>query len=128
MTINRFEDLEIWQDARSLCKTIKELTCKTPFFNDFKLRDQIRSSSGSIMDNIAEGFGRGGNKEFMQFLSIANGSCNETRSQSYRSFDYEYITEPELNDLLERTEKLSGKISNFMTYLKKSELKGKKYK
>lgn len=128
MTINKFEDLEIWQDARTLCKTIKTLTYKTPFYNDFKLRDQIRSSSGSVMDNIAEGFGRGGNKEFSQFLSVARGSCTESRSQSYRAFDYEYINDDELNDLLDKTYKLFNKISNFMAYLKTSDFKGKKYK
>jgi len=128
MTISRFEDLEIWQDARSLCKTIKTLTCKTPFFNDFKLRDQIRSSSGSIMDNIAEGFERDGNKEFIQFLTIAKGSNGETRSQSYRAFDYDYITQKELDNLLEQTEALGKKIGNFIKYLKNSELKGKKFK
>ncbi|HBS84993.1 MAG: four helix bundle protein [Bacteroidetes bacterium GWF2_38_335] len=128
MTINHFEDLEIWQDARSLCKSINELTRIAPFCNDFRFRDQIKSSSGSIMDNIAEGFGRGGNKEFTQFLSIAQGSCSETKSQIYRAFDYEYINEATQNDLLDKTGKLSGKISNFMTYLKNSDLKGRKYK
>ena len=67
MTVKRFEDLEIWQEARELCKDIYRLTYVEPFVKDFKLRGQIRGSSGSIMDNIAEGFERGGNKEFIQF-------------------------------------------------------------
>jgi four helix bundle protein len=127
MKIERFEDLEIWQEARELCKFIFEITEKEPFCKDYKLRDQIRSSSGSIMDNIAEGFERGGNKEFVQFLSVAKGSCGEVRSQSYRAFDYKYIDQNILNELLERTINLSKHISGFMTYLKNSNLKGLKY-
>lgn len=80
-TIKRFEDLEIWQIARRLCKEVFNLTNKGPFLKDFKFRDQIRSSSGSIMDNIAEGFERSSRLEFVNFLSIAKGSAGETRSQ-----------------------------------------------
>ena len=127
MKIDRFEDLDIWKDARILCKLIFSITLKSPFCSDFKLRDQIRTSSGSVMDNIAEGFERGGNKEFIQFLSIAKGSCGECRSQSYRAFDYQYITEDILDDLILKTTQLSKKIASFITYLKKSEFKGSKY-
>ncbi len=88
MKIDKFEDLEIWQEARELCRYVFKLTSTGLFNKDYKFRDQIRSSSGSVMDNIAEGFERGGNKEFAQFLSIAKGSCGETRSQSYRALDY----------------------------------------
>ena len=128
MTINCFEDLEIWQDARELCKVIRIYTSREPFCMEFRFRDQMNSSSGSIMDNIAEGFDRDGKKEFIQFLSISKGSCSETRSQSYRAFDANYINQEELDDLLNRTQKISKKISNFMTYLKGSPLTGKKYK
>jgi len=128
MTINSFEDLEIWQEARGLVKYVFELTKKKDFSKDFKFRDQIRASSGSIMDNIAEGFERGGNKEFTQFLSIAKGSNGETRSQSYRAHDYSYINDAELNELLNKTTSIATKIGNLMEYLKKSEFKGKKYK
>jgi len=74
MTIERFEDLEIWQEARALCKRIFELTSISPFVSDFKLRDQIRSSSGSVMDNIAEGFERGGNKNLSSFITYLKNS------------------------------------------------------
>jgi four helix bundle protein len=127
MIIKKFEDLEIWQEARELCKFVFLITSNKPFCNDFRFRDQIRASSGSAMDNISEGFDRGGNKEFYQFLSISRGSCGEVRSQSYRAFDWNYISEIQLNELLERTEKLTRKTINLMHHLKTSSLKGSKY-
>ena len=128
MTVDKFEDLEIWKEARSLSKDIFQLTNRKPFRNDFKLKNQIKGSSGSTMDNIAEGFERDGNKEFIQFLSIAKGSCGETRSQSYRAYNYDYITQDELSDLRERCNQLNKKISSLMHYLKKSEYQGSKFK
>ena len=92
-TINRFEDLEIWQEARKLAKEIHIISIETGLKSDFKFKEQIKSSSGSVMDNIAEGFERDGNIEFRQFLSIAKGSAGETRSQLYRVFDFDYINE-----------------------------------
>ena len=127
MKIERFEDLDIWKEARELCKVIFDITSTEPFNKDYKFRDQIRASSGSAMDNIAEGFERGGNKEFIQFLGFAKGSCGEVRSQSYRAFDFKYIDQIILNDLIERSTNLSKHISGFMTYLKNSDLKGPKY-
>jgi len=120
MKITRFEDLDLWKDARALCRLIFKVTSRKPFCNDYRFRDQIRASSGSIMDNIAEGYERDGNKEFMQFLSIAKGSCGETRSQAYRAFDYKYLNNDELQELLDRTINLSKGISGFISYLKKS--------
>lgn len=128
MKINRFEDLEIWQEARELCKFIFDITSSGPFNKDFRFRDQIRASSGSIMDNIAEGYERDGNKEFIQFLSIAKGSCGEARSQCYRAMDFGYIDEETLAELIDRTTSLSKKLAGFISYLKKSDFKGKKYK
>ena len=128
MRINSFEDLEIWQLARELCKGIKEITDYPSFSKDFRFKDQIRSSSGSTMDNIAEGFERDGTREFIQFLSIAKGSCGEVKSQLYRAFDYEYIDDFKLRELLDKTETLGRKTGNFIKYLKESDLKGTKYK
>ena len=127
MKYTTFEDLPIWQKARKLSSLIFEVTSKEPFYIDFKFRDQIRASSGSVMDNIAEGFERSGNKEFIQFLYIAKGSCGETRSQSYRAFDYEYINQNILDELISNTTGLSSEISNFIKYLKNSGMKGKKF-
>jgi len=127
MNVKRFEDLEIWQEARELCRVIFKLISVEPFSKDYKLKDQIWSSSGSAMDNIAEGFDRGGNKEFCQFLYITKGSTGEVRSQSYRAFDCGYITEEQFNDLLNRTDSLSKKTYNLIQHLKSSDIKGLKY-
>jgi four helix bundle protein len=127
-TISRFEDLEIWQLARQYCRKIYPLTCIKPFSNDFKLRDQINDSSGSIMDNIAEGFERMGKNEFVHFLTIAKGSCGESRSQLYRAFDRNYIDEPTLSELVLESETISRKTGAFINYLNTSEHSGAKYK
>ncbi|MEO5789864.1 MAG: four helix bundle protein [Gelidibacter sp.] len=127
-TIKKFEDLEIWQEARKLSNEIKEIVLNSELKNDFKLRDQIKGSSGSVMDNIAEGFERDGNIEFRQFLSVAKGSAGESRSQLYRVFDYGYITEEKLEKLVNEYEQLSKRIANFITYLNKQDFKGNKFK
>lgn len=128
MTIKKFEDLEIWQESRILCKMIFELTNQNPFNLDYKFKDQIRSASGSIMDCIAEGFEREGNKEFRQFLSISKGSCGEVKSQLYRANDFNYINKSQLEELLLLTDNLSKKIYSLSSYLKKSDYKGNKFK
>ncbi len=127
-TINRFEDIKAWQQARVLCKLIHTYTLKTEFSRDFRLVGQIKGSSGSIMDNIAEGFERNGNREFIQFLSIAKGSCGETRSQLYRVLDNEYISKEEFDKAFQMAEESSKLISGFMEYLNQSKIKGSKFK
>jgi four helix bundle protein len=126
-TINRFEDLEIWKEARRLVKEIHLIAIETELKSDFRFKNQIKASSGSVMDNIAEGFERDGNLEFRQFLSIAKGSAGETRSQLYRVFDFEYISEQKFEFLKTDYENLSGKIKNFITYLNKKDFKGNKF-
>lgn len=126
-TITKFEDLEIWQEARKLAKEVFILSKETNLKTDFRFKEQIKASSGSVMDNIAEGFERDGNLEFRQFLSTANGSAGETRSQIYRLYDSEYISEEQFKDLKNKYENLSGKIKNFITYLNKKDFKGNKF-
>jgi len=121
--VEKFENLEVWKDARELCKLIFKHTNSEIFKKDYKFCNQFRSSSGSIMDNIAEGFERGGNKEFIQFLYISKGSCGETRSQIHRALDNDYISKDIYNQLIERTIALSKKISGLITYLKKQRIK-----
>lgn len=117
----------MWKESRALCLFIRELTREPEFKQDFKFCNQINGSAGSVMDNIAEGFDRDGNKEFIQFLSIAKGSNSETRSQAYRAFDAKLISEKDLEYILEKTSKIKSKITALMIYLRKSERKGNKY-
>lgn len=127
-TVVRFEDLEVWQLARKFCVLIYQHSKTGEFARDFQLKDQIRRSSGSIMDNIAEGFGRGGNKELINFLSIAKGSCSETRSQLYRVYDYGYLDKDEFEKLNADAQEIIAKIQSFINHLKKTEHRGPKFR
>ena len=124
----RFEDLPIWQEARDFSKKVFWASKEGEFSKEFRLCSQIRASSGSIMDNIAEGFERNGNGEFKQFLYVAKGSCGETRSQLYRAFDYGFLPEEDFVALRSQSEEISKSISSFIDYLQSSEIKGAKYK
>lgn len=126
-TAKSFEDLEVWQKARVFAKEVHLVSSTGEFSKDFPLRNQINASAGSIMDNIAEGFDRNGNKEFIQFLSIAKGSCSETRSQLYRALDKGYLSETGFEKLKADAISISGKLSNLMNYLRRSDYRGSKY-
>ena len=126
-TINRFEDIISWKEARELNRILRKLIKEKRFEKNFGLISQIERSAGSIMDNIAEGFERGGNKEFIQFLYIAKGSCGELRSQIYRAVDDGYIDEHEFNLVSVYCLKISKLIFKLIEYLKSSELKGQKF-
>ncbi|MEW6469718.1 MAG: four helix bundle protein [Bacteroidota bacterium] len=126
--IEKIEDLIVWQKARELAKKIYALTNKGKLSKDFALKDQIRRSSVSVASNIAEGFGRGGNKEFIQFLYMSKGSLYELRTQLYIALDLEYITQAEfspLNAMIDETGKL---INGLINYLQRSEFRGSKFK
>lgn len=127
-SIKPFEDLEMWQSARKICQIVFEIRENTNLKSDYRLYDQLNGSSGFVMDNIAEGFERNGNREFIQFLSIAKSSCGETRSQLYRALDRGYINEVDFENYKSKVISLSRQISGFMNYLQKSELKGSKFR
>ena len=127
-SVKDFEELAIFQKARELSQRIYPVTNKDGFKSDFRFVQQIRAAAGSIMDNIAEGFERGGNKEFLNFLYIAKGSCGEVRSQLIRANDVGYLTEEEYNELYMECRKLSASIMNLIKEIKSSEMVGSKYK
>jgi four helix bundle protein len=127
-TLERFEDLEVWKKARTLTKLVYEVTASGEFARDFGLRDQIRRAAVSVMSNIAEGFERDGNKEFIQFLSLAKGSCGEVRAQLYVAFDQTYVTDTQLQSLAEKSLEIGRLIAGLMKYLHTSDIRGIKYK
>lgn len=127
-SFQRFEDIEAWQKARELTKAIYALSNDGQFARDFGLRDQIRRASVSIMSNIAEGFGRGGNKEFIQFLSTAKGSASEVQAQLYVAIDAGYINQDQFQKLYSETEATARMIAGLLRYLQNSDFKGAKYK
>ncbi|WP_347053178.1 four helix bundle protein [Flavobacterium olei] len=126
--IEKFEDLEIWRLARIVCQQVEYLIQNTNLKSNYSLTNQIDRSSGSVMDNIAEGFERNGNREFINFLSIAKGSAGEVKSQSYRAFDKKLISEEQHLKLNETVELVKNKIGSMMNYLNKCEIKGLKFK
>jgi len=127
-SIERFEDIAAWQKARELTRQIYRVTKAAEFSRDFGLRDQIRRAAVSIMSNIAEGFGRGGDKEFVQFLAVAKGSVGEVQAQLYVALDAGYVDKTVFAQLYALAEETGRLIGGFMKYLQQSSLKGSKYK
>ena len=119
--------MEIWKESRRLTREIYGLSKTEKFSKDFGLRDQMRRAVISIMSNIAEGFERGGNQEFVQFLYIAKSSCGELRSQLYVALDQEYIDQSVAGNLFIILKRLSIMIKHLIDHLKRSGLRGPKY-
>jgi four helix bundle protein len=127
-TFQRFEDVESWRKARCLTHAIYAITRTGGFERDFALRDQIRRACVSIMSNIAEGFDRGGNREFIQFLSVARGSAAEVRSQLYVALDAGYINQDRFGALRDQSEDVARLMGGLIRYLQASSFKGHKYR
>ena len=127
-TLTKFEDIKAWQKARFFCQEIFKIIEETKLSKDYKLKEQINGSSGSAMDNIAEGFGRGGNLEFIQFLEISHASVCESQSQLYRILDRKYIIEEKFKQLYELTEEIRRMVLSLIKYLSASPMTGPKYK
>lgn len=118
MKIEKFEDITAWQEARILTKIIYDTAKMNKYFwSDYKFKEQITNASVSIMSNVAEGFSRRSNKEFIQFLFIAKGSCAEVQSDLYIALDQKYISEEKFKDIYGQADKVARLISNFITYL-----------
>lgn len=126
--IKRFEDIEVWKKARALALKIYEVTSTGNFAKDFTFRGQIRDSSGSIMDNIAEGSERDGKQEFIYFLSVSKVSTGELKSQLYRALDVKYLTDSQFKELFEIADETSKMLKGFIEYLKSVDYKGPKFK
>ena len=127
-SIQKFEEIEAWQKARELTRQVYQLTAKEKFARDFTLKDQIKRAAISITSNIAEGFERGGNREFIQFLSIAKGSASELKSQLYVALDAGYVEQNEFDSLYQQAHTIVLLLGGFIKYLQQSELRGRKFK
>lgn len=127
-SVREFEDLIVWQLARDLARQVYRVSKKSPFNRDFGLRDQVCSAAVSVAANIAEGFGRGGNKEFVSFLSIARGSVCEVRALLLCAADQGYLPASDLAELINLTKVVASGLTNLMGYLRESALAGPKFR
>jgi len=120
VTVDRFEELKVWQAARDVANAVYKSSSNGAFARDYALRDQIRRAAISIPSNIAEGFSRRSNKEFIQFLFISKGSAAEVQSQLHTALDQGYISQGEFDKIYGQTEVVAKQISRFITYLKEA--------
>jgi four helix bundle protein len=127
-TISKLEELNTWQLARTNYNKVSVIVKRLRELKEFRFAEQMKSSAGSIMDNIAEGFDKIGRLEFVNSLGVSKGECGELKSQLYRCLDDGYITEEEFTDLYKHVDLVSAKIAKLIDYLNACELKGLKYK
>jgi four helix bundle protein len=120
MVIKRFEEMKVWQDSRMITKHIYQISSMGKFAKDYGLRDQIQRASVSVMSNIAEGYERDSNREFIKFLGYSKGSIGEVRSLLYVALDNEYLTEAKFEELRDESIAISQQLSNFEKYLRKN--------
>lgn len=125
--IKRFEDLEAFQKARALCKEVYQITSIEPFKSDYRYVQQIRAAAGSIMDNIAEGYERNGNREFLNFLYISKGSCGEVRSQLLRAHDVGFLSDSQFEQLYNDALEIGRKLFHLIQTIKQKGNPGCKY-
>ena len=128
MAYRKIEDIEAWRLARELAREIWNASQRGTFNKDFRLKDQINAAAGSTMDNIAEGFGRGGNREFVQFLAIARGSAQEVKSQLIRAHDRQHLNEEQFQQLFRQSEKVIYQVHHQLLQVQNAKHKGAKYK
>ena len=125
-TVERFEDLVVWKAARELTNAVYRCSNQGSFAKDYPLRDQLRRAAISIMANIAEGFERGGDKEFLQFLGIAKGSCGEVRSLIVIASDQGYVAQAEANSIGRSCLEIGRMVAGLMRYLDQSRRTGRR--
>ncbi len=117
-TIQRFEELDVWQNARTLTNRIYDYTQEGPFAKDFGLRDQIQRAAVSVMSNIAEGFESRTQSVFVDYLGHARGSAGEVRAQLYVAHDQDYLSDSEFDDAYDLADKVSRQLFKLIQYLK----------
>jgi four helix bundle protein len=115
--ITRFEEIQTWQTARELTKTIYSLTNEPGLNRDFGLRDQFRRAIVSVMSNIAEGFESRTDVQFINYLGMARASAGEVRAQLYSVLDQGYISEEKFKESYALAEKCARQIAKFISYL-----------
>ena len=115
--VEKFEDWDCWKAGRELVNLVFDLCEKPALAKDFDTKSQIKRASVSTMNNVAEGFGRYSNNEFVRFLNIAQSSALEVRSMSYVLLDRKYITPKEFDLLYEKSNKVIGLNNGFIRYL-----------